>query len=1407
MGFILIGPVSAATYYVDAANGNDGNTGLSEINAWKSVNKVNYFPLKAGDTVLFKRGQSWNEMLIPTVSGTSSARITFGAYGTGDNPVIGGKKPHSGWTTSSSWTQYSSNVWVCNNGATPGRLWLNGKEYGYASSASAVNSVNRWYFDGNLYVYSEGNPSSYYQNIESLYSNWCAMYLNNRDYLEFRDLSFEYGKQCLYISGSSNIIIHSCDIGYGATVGMFVKGNPSTLKECVDNEFYDLTIDSGYRLPNTYFYALDDGVHFDAGVYRNSIHDFTLVDWGHSALYLLCTTNAFPHGCSYNKVWNFYITAPSLTYGRGLNTDGLEGQTQFNEIFDGTVKDTWTRNQFNGDHNIFRNIVIDTVHNSPRKSFGIGEGIMFECYGGCVSHDNLVELCTIMNTDEPAICVSGDVVYNNIVRDNTMIDSGLDSWHAKDDIALYIRDWTTTGRNTYANNQFYQSNGNTNVIDFYGAVLDCEAFNSYDDYKGRGDVIDNNRFSSPSALSPIARIQAAPQTGDAPLSVQFTDASENGPTAWHWEFGDGTTSTEQNPAHTYENAGSYTVTLTATNADGADTATAAIEVTEPIQPPASEGVSVLFADFDEGGEGVAYHDTTPTNEEFCDYRTTAVDVGMRDWTPYPLVTAIVEGEWLRYTMDIPEAGTYEAHFSVYSPEPGRSITISVDGVEAGTAEIPEGPDWQTPTEAVCTVAFETAGQHQVTLQFNGGDFNAEYFELVPAGAIAPIAGYSSDIQTGDAPLTVQFTDVSENSPTEWYWEFGDGTTATEQNPLHTYEGAGTYTVSLTATNEGGSTTETKVDYITVHATTTPPVAGFITDVTAGDAPLAVQFTDASENSPTEWHWDFGDGTTATEQNPLHTYENAGSYTAILTVTNADGTDTATAAIAVTEPIQPPTSEGEVLFIAGDASLKKGDRSIHDHLEALGLAVTVVNDDACSAADAEGKDLVYVSSTIGSHKVGSIYRDLAVPFITHESYLFDDMKMTGTGLNTDYGSFSGESSVVIGEVSHPLTADLSGTVAVYTVDEAVSFGKPAESAVRVARDPADSTRCVLFGYDEGAEMVGMTAPARRVGLFLTDSSSSILTDDGWMLFDAAVAWALEETQHTPPIAQFSSNPQTGDAPLSVQFTDSSENSPTEWYWEFGDGTTATEQNPLHIYENAGSYTATLTATNADGADTATAAIEVTEPIQPPASEGALSVLFADFDEGGEGVAYHDTTPTNEEFCDYRTTAVDVGMRDWTPYPLVTATADGEWLRYTLDIPEAGAYEAHFYVYAPEPGRTITISVDGVVADTAEIPQGTDWQTPTEAVCTVAFETAGQHQVTLQFNGGDFNAEYFELVPSPGIPGDFNENGVIDMDDVTKASFMANDLIEDDLSGDLNHNGYIDDNDVAQMLYLYLKISNA
>lgn len=170
--------------------------------------------------------------------------------------------------------------------------------------------------------------------------------------------------------------------------------------------------------------------------------------------------------------------------------------------------------------------------------------------------------------------------------------------------------------------------------------------------------------------------------------------------------------------------------------------------------------------------------------------------------------------------------------------------------------------------------------------------NAVYGYLVTVLPLAPAADFAASPRTGVAPLPVMFTDISTNDPTSWAWDLGDGGTSTAQNLIHTYASAGSYTVSLTVTNAGGSDTETKNDYIAVSEPSLPvPVAEFSASPTGGSAPVVVSFTDLSTNAPTSWSWSFGDSGTSLEQNPSHEYTSVGTYTVTLTAANQFGADT------------------------------------------------------------------------------------------------------------------------------------------------------------------------------------------------------------------------------------------------------------------------------------------------------------------------------------------------------------------------------------------------------------------------------------------------------------------------------------------------------------------------------------
>jgi len=176
----------------------------------------------------------------------------------------------------------------------------------------------------------------------------------------------------------------------------------------------------------------------------------------------------------------------------------------------------------------------------------------------------------------------------------------------------------------------------------------------------------------------------------------------------------------------------------------------------------------------------------------------------------------------------------------------------------------------------------------------GYDSNTVSFEII-LNTTPPVVNFTANTTAGPAPLTVRFTDTSTGNPTAWLWSFGDGATSTERNATHTYTAAGTYTVNLTVENAAGSDSVVKANYITVTAAPVAPAANFTANVTTGNAPLTVRFTDTSTGSPTAWSWSFGDSNTSTEQNPTHTYTVPGIYNVSLTATNSAGSNTTTRA--------------------------------------------------------------------------------------------------------------------------------------------------------------------------------------------------------------------------------------------------------------------------------------------------------------------------------------------------------------------------------------------------------------------------------------------------------------------------------------------------------------------------------
>ncbi len=168
------------------------------------------------------------------------------------------------------------------------------------------------------------------------------------------------------------------------------------------------------------------------------------------------------------------------------------------------------------------------------------------------------------------------------------------------------------------------------------------------------------------------------------------------------------------------------------------------------------------------------------------------------------------------------------------------------------------------------------------------NIKSHYIVLIDTNQVPALsAHFGSDVTSGVLPLTVNFADSSKGFITSWLWDFGDGITSTEKNPTYTYENVGSYSVSLTVSNYDSSNTITKENYITVKNM----IANFSADVTMGQAPLTVSFTDSSLGEIDAWLWKFGDGLTSTSQNPTHVYTNGDSFTVSLFVRGPGGSNT------------------------------------------------------------------------------------------------------------------------------------------------------------------------------------------------------------------------------------------------------------------------------------------------------------------------------------------------------------------------------------------------------------------------------------------------------------------------------------------------------------------------------------
>jgi PKD repeat protein len=349
--------------------------------------------------------------------------------------------------------------------------------------------------------------------------------------------------------------------------------------------------------------------------------------------------------------------------------------------------------------------------------------------------------------------------------------------------------------------------------------------NSY----GSDNETKTNYITVTPLLPPVANFTASSTNISAGDSVNFTDQSTNNPTSWSWTFEGGTpsTSTTQNPTITYSTPGTYDVTLVAGNAAGSDTEAKIDYITVADKPYcASQGTNFSMEWI--AGVQVGTMNNSSGAAGYTDFTSITCDLTGGDNVNVVLTPGFNGGPWTEYWKiwidynndhDFEDAG--EEAFSGYS-----TSTVS------GSFTVASGID--TVTRMRISMKYNAYPTPCET--FSYGEVEDYTANVTSGGCPLPVANFTASATTIYEGQGVTFTDQTTNSPYAWDWTFAGGTPAasTLQNPTVTYYTAGTYTVTLTATNACGEDTETKVNYITVQQPTeiyvyditqTPTIAG------------------------------------------------------------------------------------------------------------------------------------------------------------------------------------------------------------------------------------------------------------------------------------------------------------------------------------------------------------------------------------------------------------------------------------------------------------------------------------------------------------------------------------------------------------------------------------------------------
>lgn len=734
-------------------------------------------------------------------------------------------------------------------------------------------------------------------------------------------------------------------------------------------------------------------------------------------------------------------------------------------------------------------------------------------------------------------------------------------------------------------------------------------------------------------VEPRVDFIATKLTGCTPAVIPFQDRSTTPPgtkiVGWKWDFGDGSSATDQNPTHIYRAPGSYTVTLTITNDKGCTrliTKPNYVDIIQGVVPsisftdpgvcsaPAtvnfqnnSTGPGFLTYSWNLGnGTSSAAKDATATYNSNGNYRVSLIvssSLGCTDSTAVTVPVGKATTDFIVPASICPKVPVQFLNNS--TPRPVSALWKFSNGT---TDTLKNGMN-----------SFPAPGTYTVTLINTYTVCTDSLTKTVTVAPVPTLSFRASDTSKCQPPLTVNFSNSSTG--TTYKWDFGDGgATSTSPNPSFTYTKYGEFDVTLIATGPNGcSDTLRKPKYIRILK----PVIRFPNLPTQGCIPYDFDFKAdiTSLDSVTSYKWDFGDGGTSTERFPKYTYKDSGTYDVTLTITTTGGCTekytlpkavrvgprpkadfTSDLTVACADPgikfinLSTGATEYKWTFSDGTSSTEKDPQHKFNDIGLITVTLSAINN-GCEDKITK-KDYATIRPSVSrfdyqpncSNRLEYSFTDKSIQANTWE-WDFGDGSPKVNAQNPGAHTFPGPGSWNVSLTTTNGACKFTLVRTIKIIDNTPDFTattsatcKPAQFSFRSSSP--DSLSIKTWEWDFGDGSTGTTT---------SNLTSHIYTKPGvnTVTLTTVDSFGCRNTRTKPidrvngPKAGFTSTSNSGCKGMTTTFTDTTVtdgvNNIVSWTWDFGDSTRQTYTAPpfQHTYDSIGDYDVKLIVTDAAG----------------------------------------------------------------------------------------------------------------------------------------------------------------------------------------------------------------------------------